>query len=299
MSVLRVFGGHSPPYGLVLVCLLASSSAAQAIDRMEPAPKELENVGVNERLEEQVPLGLEFLDSSGHPVTLAEYFDGIRPVILTMNYSNCPRLCSLQLNGVFAALQRMDWDLGAKFQMVTVSIDPEESPERAEATKQKYLTVYNRPNAERGWHCLVGKEENIKRVADAVGFAYVYVPETRQYAHTAVTMIFTPEGKVSRYLYGIEYDPQTLRFSLLEAAEGKIGTTVERVLLNCFYYDSESGRYLPALAQTVMRIGGVLGAVILGLVLAIFWRREAKGARKPAAASGEPLPPGDSQAARP
>ncbi len=261
--------------GAFVVCcvLLASSSSVWAIDRIEPKPKDLEKVGVTERLDEQVPLDIPFVESSGTPVTLAQYFDGKRPVILTLNYSNCARLCSLQLNGVFEALQRLDWDIGDKFQMITVSIDPEESPQRAQATKEKYLAVYNRPKAEEGWHCLVGKEPDIQRLAAAVGFGYVYVPETKQFAHTAVTMILTPTGRVSRYLYGIEYNPQTLRFALLEASQGKIGTTVERLLLNCYYYDAEAGRYGPA-AVKIVRLGGVVTLVVLGSVLAVFWRRE-------------------------
>ncbi len=265
-----------------------------AIDRIEPLPKDLENVGVTEHLDDQVPLNLPFVDSDGTPVTLAKFFDGTRPVILTMNYSNCARLCSLQLNGVFHALQRIDWDLGRELQMITVSIDPQESPARAQATKGKYLAVYNRPKAEEGWHCLVGKEEDIRKAAAAVGFGYVYVAETKQFAHTAVTMILTPGGRVSRYLYGIEYDPQTLRFALLEASEGKIGSTVDRVLLNCYYYDAEAGRYGPA-AVKIVRLGGVVTLVVLGSVLLVFWSREWRkpkpAANPPALGAGLPTPP--------
>jgi len=255
----------------------------------------LQGVGVSEHLDAQVPLDLSFVDSGGSPVTLAQFFDGTRPVILTMNYSNCPRLCSLQLNGVFYALQSLDWDLGQKFEMITVSIDPQESPARAQATKEKYLTVYHRPGVEGGWHCLVGKEEDIQKLAAAVGFGYVYVAETKQFAHSAVTMILTPRGKVSRYLYGIEYDPQTLRFALLEAADGRIGSTVERVLLYCFHYDAETGRYGPA-AIKIMRLGAVLTLVILGGALMVFWRRDL---RKPkhsiaGAADTAPQPAADS-----
>lgn len=272
---------------MILACLPAALPAAQSVDRIEPAPKELESVGVTEHLDEQVPLDVPFVDSDGTPVTLGKFFDGTRPVILTMNYSNCPRLCSLQLNGVFDALGRLDWDLGQKYRMITVSIDPEESPARAQATKEKYLTVYHRPGAEAGWHCLVGKEADIKKVASAVGFGYVYVAETKQFAHSAVTMILTPQGKVSRYLYGIEYDPQTFRFALLEAADGKIGSTVDRVLLNCFYYDSESGRYGPA-ALKIMRLGGMLTLAVLGGVLLVFWRREVRKAKRSSGSVAQP-----------
>lgn len=258
---------------LLTVVFFIATPPASAADRMDSIPKDLENVGVNERLDNQVPLDLPFVDSDDNGVTLAEFFDGTRPVILTLNYSNCPRLCSLQLNGVFAGLEKLAWDLGEKFQMITVSIDPAEAPSRAAATKKKYLTAYNRPNVEGGWHCLVGKEADIKKLAASVGFSYVYVAETKQYAHSAVTMILTPKGRVSRYLYGIEYNPQTLRFALLEAAEGKIGSTVDRVLLNCYYYDAESGRYGPA-ALKIMRLGGLLTLVLLGTMLVAFWGRE-------------------------
>jgi protein SCO1/2 len=270
---------------MLIACVVAMVGPALAIDRIEPKPKDLENVGVTEHLDDQVPLDLPFVDSGGSPATLATFFDGTRPVILTMNYSNCARLCSLQLNGVFHALQRMDWDLGQKVRMITVSIDPQESPERAQATKEKYLAVYNRPKAEEGWHCLVGKDEDIRKLAAAVGFGYVYVAETKQFAHTAVTMILTPDGRVSRYLYGIEYDPQTLRFALLEASKGKIGSTVDRILLNCYYYDAEAGRYGPA-AVKIVRLGGIVTLVALGSVLLVFWRRELRKS-KPAGALGE------------
>jgi protein SCO1/2 len=270
---------------LLAACLLAAVAPVWAIDRIEPKPKDLENVGVTEHLDEQAPLDLPFVDSGGSPVTLARFFDGTRPVILTMNYSNCARLCSLQLNGVFHALQRMDWDLGGKVQMITVSIDPQESPARAQATKEKYLAVYHRPGAEAGWHCLVGKEEDIRKLAAAVGFGYVYVAETKQFAHTAVTMILTPTGRVSRYLYGIEYDPQTLRFALLEASKGKIGSTVDRILLNCYYYDAEAGRYGPA-AVKIVRLGGAVTLVLLGSVLLVFWSREWRKSKSAANALG-------------
>lgn len=259
----------------LILWILVAVQSAKAIDRVEPLPKDLENVGVAEHLDAQVPLDLPFVDSDGGPVTLSKYFDGTRPVILTMNYSNCPRLCSLQLNGLFAGLAKLDWNLGEKFQMITVSIDPQEPLARAQATKEKYFAVYNRPGTADGWHCLVGKEESIKKLASAVGFGYVYVAETKQFAHTAVTMILMPGGRVSRYLYGIEYNPQTIRFALLEASEGKIGSTVDRVLLHCYYFDAEAGRYGPA-AVKIMRLGGLVTLVVLGSVLLVFWRYEVR-----------------------
>lgn len=268
------------------VCAPGRAARAQPVERAEETPKALENVGTNEHLGAPVPLELAFTESSGRPVTLREFFDGRRPVLLTMNYSDCPRLCSLQLNGLFRGLERLGWTLGDEFQMITVSIDPRESPQRAQATKEKYLEAYGRPAGDQGWHCLVGTEENIRRLADAVGFRYVYVEETRQYAHAAVTMALTPDGRVSRYLYGIEYDPQTLRLALLEAAEGKLGTTVDKVILFCFRYDSAAGRYAPA-AGRVMTVGASLFAALLGGTLLTFWGREAARAHRSAGPRGQ------------
>ena len=263
--------------------------------RMEPAPKEVEDVGVEARLGAQVPLELPFVDSDRTPVTLGKFFDGRRPVVLTLNYSNCPMLCSLQLTGLFDALGRMAWNLGENFQMVTVSIDPKELPERAQSTKQKYLKMYARPGVAGGWHVLTGEEQAIRRLADTVGFRYRYVPATGEYAHAAVTMILTPDGRVSRYLYGIEYDPQTIKLSLVEAGEGKIGSAVDQLLLLCFHYDESKGRYGPA-AVTVMRVGAVMTLVCLAGMVYAFWRR---GSARAAAASGAAGGPPGKESASP
>ncbi len=257
---------------------LAPISPAQA-QRTEPLPKELEGVGVTEHPGERIPLDLEFTDSDGKPVKLEQLFDGHRPVMLTLNYSNCPMLCSLQLNGLFDAMKRMPWDIGKQFEMITVSFDPLETPERARMTKQKYLEIYRRAGAAEGWHFLTGREEDIKKLADAVGFRYRYSSERRQYIHVAVTFILTPDGRLSRYLYGVEYDPQTLRLSLLEAAEGKIGSTADQILLFCFHYDAEKGRYAPA-AFRLMQIGGGLTVLVVVGVIWMLRRREKAKNRK-------------------
>jgi protein SCO1 len=190
-----------------------------------------------------------------------------------LNYSNCPMLCSLQLNGLFDALKRMPWAIGDKFEMVTVSFDPLETPERARLTKQKYLEIYRRAGAAEGWHFLTGNEGNIKKLTDAVGFRYRYSESQRQYIHVAVTYILTPEGHLSRYLYGVTYDPQTLRLSLLEATDGKIGSTTDQILLFCYHYDAESGRYGPA-AYRLMQLGGAITMLILGGGIWMLRRRE-------------------------
>jgi protein SCO1 len=258
--------------------LLLHATVALA-QRAEPLPKELEGVGVTEHLGDEIPLDLPFVDSDGKPVVLKQFFDGTRPIVLTLNYSNCPMLCSLQLNGLFEGLKRMPWAIGDQFDMVTVSFDPLETTERARMTKQKYMEVYRRAGVAKGWHFLTGKEADIKKLADAVGFRYRYSEERRQYMHVAVTFILTPDGRVSRYLYGVEYDPQTLRLSLVEAADGKIGSTMDQVLLFCFHYDAESGRYGPA-ALRLMQVGAGLTVVVVGSTIWLLRRREKAKNRK-------------------
>jgi protein SCO1 len=267
--------------GMLVGLACAVLSTPVVAQRMEPAPKEVENVGVDAHLGVQLPLDLPFVDSDRTQVTLRRFFDGKRPVILTLNYSNCPMLCSLQLNGFFEALGRMTWNLGENFQMVTVSIDPRELPERAQSTKQKYLKLYGRPGVANGWHVLTGEERNIRRLADTVGFRYRYVNATGEYAHAAVTMILTPDGRMSRYLYGIEYDPQTIKLSLVEAGEGKIGSAMDQIILFCFHYDETKGRYGPA-ALAVMRVAGVLCVIGLAGMVYFFARGASRQADTPA-----------------
>jgi protein SCO1/2 len=246
---------------------------AAVAQRAEPLPNELKGVGVTEHPGGRIPLDLEFIDSNDMPVSLKQFFDGRRPVVLTLNYSNCPMLCSLQLTGLFEAMKKMPWAIGDQFEMVTVSFDPLETPERAQLTKQKYLEIYHRAGAAEGWHFLTGREEAIKKLAAAVGFRYRYSEAKRQYFHVAVTFILTPDGRMSRYLYGVEYDPQTLRLSLLEAADGKIGSTMDQILLFCYHYDAETGRYGPA-AFRLMRWGGGLTVLCVGCAIWILRRRE-------------------------
>ena len=232
-----LFGGRAAWHALIMLtlgaCLAFGTAPAIAFDRTDQVPDSLKDVRVTERLNAQVPLDLEFVDSEGGSVTLGQFFDGRLPVLLTMNYSNCPRLCSLQLNGLVQGMEGLDWNLGDKFRAITVSIDPKESCARARETKKRYLEEYGRSGTEAGWHFLTGREEEIRRLADAVGFGYTYVEEDRIYAHEAVTIVCSPKGRVSRYLRGIEYKPQTLRLALVEAGEGKVGTTTDQIVLLC------------------------------------------------------------------
>jgi protein SCO1/2 len=291
--------------GICLVLCAVAGSRARAMDekpqpappsRREAAPEATLEVGVSERLGEQIPLDLEFEDCEGQKVVLRDFFDGRRPVILTLNYSNCPMLCSLQLTGLFSGLKEMELDMGQDFQMITVSIDPLETSARAKLTKQKYLRQYERAGAGEAYHCLVGHEKDIKALADSVGFRYKYDAKSKQYVHAAATMFLTPDGHLSRYLYDVQYDPQTVRLALVESSQGKIGTSMDQVLLYCYQYDAVSGKYAPT-AFVLMQIGGGLAVLVVGVVLITYWVRET--ARKSAAPgtappAGQPTQPGAS-----
>lgn len=272
--------GRSPGMcvaGAALVLLVATAMPAAA-QRKEPLPRELEGIGITEHPGARLPLDLEFTDEDGKPVRLAQYFPGTRPVILTLGYYRCPMLCTLVLNSLVDGIRDLAWTPGREFEIVTVSIDPLETPTLARLKKQNYLEEYARPGAAEGWHFLTGREESIRKLAGAVGFGYRYVEERQQYAHPAAIFLATPDGRMARYLYGVVYQPKTVRLALTEAGQGKIGTTADQLLLYCFHYDGQEGRYVLA-ATNIMRFGGATTALVVGLWLVTSWRR---GARKKA-----------------
>ena len=254
------------------VLVAAVPAMAQLADQVPP---QLEDVGIEEHLEAEIPMGLEFRDEYGAVVTLGDYFDGTKPVILTLNYYKCPMLCGLQLNGLLDGLMDLDWTPGQEFELVTVSINPLETPALATEKKQNYIKRYERPSAARGWHFLTGREPEIRQLASTLGFGYFYDRETGEYAHAAAIFIATPDGRVARYLYGIEYPEKRLRLALLEASNGEIGTTIDQLILYCFHYDPSSRRYAPV-AMNIMRLGGGATALVLGLSLGGYWLREAR-----------------------
>ncbi len=264
----------SPVVAWVLVA--AVPAMAQLADQVPP---QLEDVGIEEHLEAEIPMDLEFRDEYGAVVTLGDYFDGTKPVILTLNYYKCPMLCGLQLNGLLDGLMDLDWTPGQEFELVTVSINPLETPALATEKKQNYIKRYQRPSAARGWHFLTGKEPEIRQLASTLGFGYSYDRETGEYAHAAAIFIATPDGRVARYLYGIEYPEKRLRLALLEASNGEIGTTIDQLILYCFHYDPASRRYAPV-AMNIMRLGGGATALVLGLSLGGYWLREARRRKK-------------------
>jgi protein SCO1/2 len=237
-------------------------------------PKELKDVGIVEHLGDTVSVqDLTFKDESGRDVRLSEYFAPGRPVLLNLVYYGCGNLCSFVLNGLVSSLQKIDWVPGKQFELVTLSIDPTETPELAHRKKESYLKSYGKREATPGWHFLTGKEEQIRKLAFEIGFGYRYDETEKQYAHSAALFVLTPEGKISRILYGIDYPAKDLRLALLEASNGRVGTVIDRLLLFCYRYDPKLRKYSVYLTR-VMQTGGAGTVLIFGGYLALFWRMQ-------------------------
>ncbi|PYS80314.1 MAG: SCO family protein [Acidobacteria bacterium] len=234
-------------------------------------PKALKNVGIDQKLNEQIPLDAVFKDEQGREVKLGEFF-GKKPVVLSLVYYTCPMLCTQVLNGMLSSFRQVSFNIGEQYEVVTVSFDPRETPELAAAKKQTYVKGYNRPGAEASWHFLTGDAANIKRLTDAVGFRYVWDEQTNQFAHASA----------ARYFYGIDYPPRDLRLGLVEASQNKIGTPVDALMLYCYHYDPATGKY-GAVVMNIMRLaGGVTVVLIVGLLLVL--RRRSANSRSPAVA---------------
>jgi protein SCO1/2 len=238
-------------------------------------PPALRNIGLDQNLNAQIPLNLIFRDDSGRELPLSTYF-GARPVVLALVYYQCPMLCTQVLNGMVMSLRGMSLESGRDFEVVTVSIDPTEMPDLAAKKKAEYLRRYAKGTA--GWHFLTGAEPQIKQLAHAVGFRYAYDPKTKQYAHASAIMVVTPTGKLSRYFYGIEYAPRDLRLGLIEASENKIGSPVDQILLYCYHYDPNTGKY-SAIVMNIVRLAGVLTLLILLPLMIWLWRADLTGRR--------------------
>jgi protein SCO1 len=235
-------------------------------DPTNAKPGLLSKVGIDQHLNQQVPLDLMFTDETGREVPLSTFF-GKRPVVLAMVYYECPMLCTQVLNGLVAALGVINFDVGREYDVIAVSINPREGPGLAAQKKQAYLDRYKRPQTAAGWHFLTGKEENIKRLASAVGFRYAFDEHIQQYAHGAGIEVLTPKGVLSKYFYGIEFSARDIRFGLIEASDEHIGSPIDDALLLCYHYDPSTGKYGTAVIDAV-RIGAV--ATVLAFLTFLF-----------------------------
>ena len=254
-------------FAAAVALLLASPRPAHADNKTSAErPKILKDVGIDQNLNHQIPLDLTFRDSTGKSVKLSQYF-GDKPVVLSLVYFNCPMLCSMVEDGLVQSMKKVSFDIGDKYNVLTISFDPHDTPQIAAAKKALYVGEYGRSDADKGWHFLTGDQNSIQQLTKAVGFHYTFDPTTGQFAHAAAVMVLTPEGKLSAYFYGIQYPPGGLRLALVEASQRKIGTPVDAVLLFCCAYNPATGKYGLIVSRLLM-IAGVL--TILTIATLIF-----------------------------
>lgn len=269
---------HAFAVGALMVALVAATSHAQtglqerAGTPSTTVPTPLVNVGFEQRLDQHVPFELPFRDEDGRAVKLGDYF-GKRPVVLAFVYYECPMLCTQILNGLTSTLTAMSEQVGREFDVVTVSFDPRETPVLASAKKKAYLDRYKREGAESGWHFLTGDEASIAALTKAAGFNYAWDEQSQQFAHASGIVVLTPDGRLSRYFFGIEYAPRDLRFALLESSAGRIGSIADKLLLYCYHYDPKTGSYA-FVALNAVRLGGAVTLVALLSFVTVAIRRE-------------------------
>lgn len=255
---------------VILLSGLPHQSRAQRSGQLSPAQ---EGAGMTEHLGEQIPGEITLVDEEGETVRLEDFFHEDRPILVSLVYHNCPMLCNLMSDGLAASLDQMAWTPGDQFTVLSVSFNHREGPELARQQKTKYIEQLGRPDAADGWHFLTGSEEQIARLTEAVGFEFRWDEEKQQYAHPAVLAFLSPDGTITRYLYGLETPPRRMRNALVEAGEGTVGNVIDQAILYCFQYDPGENAYI-AQAFNIMKLGGVLTLIVLGTTLMIFWRRE-------------------------
>jgi len=263
---------HIMSLAALAVAILATPVAAQLL--ADELPAELDGVGIVQRLDEQVPLGLEFVDHNGNAVVLSDLIGGERPVILTLNYYRCPQLCSLTLNGLVDGLRDVDLDLGTEYNIVTVSINPDEGPAIAAQNRAGYLVALDEEVPESAWPFLTGDQENIEALAKAIGFGYRFDERSGEFAHTASITFVTPEGRISKYMNDVRFLPRDLRLAIVDASQGKVGSLIDTLLLfNCFQWDPEAGSFVPS-AWKIMRLGAGISAILLFGGIFVLFRLE-------------------------
>ncbi len=274
--------------GWVVCVMMALSATAWGMNKGAPFPEgggltstalpnELKDVGIDQKLGNQIPLDLVFRDENGQAVRLGELMGGKKPVVLTLVYYECPMLCTVVLNDLVRTLKLMDLSVGKDFTVLTVSFNPAETAALAAKKKEGYLRQYKREGAEAGWHFLTGDADAIAKLTDAAGFRYVYDARNKQYLHASGIMVLTPEGRLSRYFFGIEYAPKDVSLALVQASDSRIGSVADRILLYCFHYDPASGRYTLAVARS-LKVGATLLIVGLGVMLLMLSRGGSAGA---------------------
>jgi len=256
--------------GIMMLLMLAAAPRTMMAEKS--ATDVVNEIGIDQKLNAQLPLDLPFLDENGREVRLGDYF-GKRPVILILAYYRCPMLCDLVLNGTVKALRPVSFDIGSEFDIVTVSINPEETPELAAQKKVAYVEDYGRPGAAAGWHFLTGPQESIDQLAKTVGFRYVYDPKSGQFAHAGGIMVATTEGRISKYFYGVEYPSNDLRLGLVEASNNQIGTLADELTLLCYQYDPVTGKYGLVITRA-LQIAGIVTVGALGVFIAFSIRRD-------------------------
>jgi protein SCO1/2 len=249
----------------------------------QQTPADLQNIRIDQRLNQQVPLDLEFKDENGKTVKLGDYFQAGRPVILNLVYYTCPMLCGEELSGEASALSMLKFTPGKEYEVVSVSFNPDETPRDATASKKIYIDRINEHLDHKtdgsGWHFLTGQQPQIKQLADAIGFHYRRDPQTKQYIHATAIMLVTPAGKIAQYYYGVEFSPKDIRLGLIEASREKIGNVVDEVLLYCYHYDPKTGRY-GAVVANIMRIAGAATMLLLGGFVIVMIRRDSHDSKK-------------------
>jgi protein SCO1/2 len=238
-------------------------------------PEELKEAGIEEQLGGQIDQELRFTDEDGHSVQLKDFYSRGKPVLISLVYYSCPHLCNFHLNGLTDVFKQMKWTTGNQFEAIAVSIDPKEKPELAKAKKDAHMKVYGRPEGAKGWHFLTGSEDQIKQLAKQIGFKYYWDQGGGQWAHASAAVVTTPSGKISRYLHGILFDPQTTRLALFEASEGKISSVIDSLIMYCFQFDPNQHRYV-FIAWNFMRVMAGLAAIGIGVWLTAFWLRQRK-----------------------
>jgi protein SCO1/2 len=263
---------------IVVLALAAPASFAGGLYNPDDGPTDssqaVKDVVVTEHKGSQIPLDLTFTDETGKNVRLGDYFNGRKPVIIQLGYYGCPMLCGLISRGLIDSVKKVSLTAGKDYELVFVSIDPKETPELAASKKEAYLAEYGRDSSA-GWHFLTGRQENIAALAQADGFGYKWIQSAGQFAHPAALTLCMPDGRISRYLYGVRFDPTTLRMSIVEASDGKVGTVLDEAFLTCFRYDGHQGKYA-FVAMNLMRGGGLVIMMIVGSVLIRMFRNEAK-----------------------